>query len=210
MTNSARARLFQIYPKTSKTPSLINTLYNDSETIFSDWFSLERFLQGVEPAATHSFSHKHADACFNVEGRASGMHSLGRDCHFNLSFCKRFPLCMQAKVWRYLSTTFGEWATSSLLRAVRRQACTLFSPFTHTKFPLGTGAFAHMICFLAGNGTSNRLEAEGNVQIIWAGKHIGMGQAGMAVRGGGGCGIAWQGLIHVDALIAFVFFHFLS
>jgi hypothetical protein len=91
---------------------------------------------------------------------------------------------MQAKVWRYLSTTFGEWATSSLLRAVRRQACTLFSPFTHTKFPFGTGAFAHMICFLAGNGTSNRLEAEGNVQIIWAGKHIGMGQAGMAVRGG--------------------------
>jgi hypothetical protein len=30
---------------------------------------------------------------------------------------------------------------------------------------------------------SNRLEAEGNVQIIRAGKHIGMGQAGMAVRG---------------------------
>ena len=28
--------------------------------------------------------------------------------------------------------------------------------------------------------TSNRLEAEGNVQIIRAGKHIGMGQAGMA------------------------------
>lgn len=58
--------------------------------------------------------------------------------------------------------------------------------------------------------TSNRLEMEGNVQIIRAGKHIGMGQAGMAVRGGGGGGIAWQGLIHVDALIAFVFFHFLS
>ena len=28
----------------------------------------------------------------------------------------------------------------------------LFLDFTHTKFPFGTGAFAHMICFLAGNG----------------------------------------------------------
>ena len=58
-----------------------------------------------------------------------------------------------------------------------------FLDFTHTKFPFGSGAFAHMICFLAGNGTSNRLEAEGNVQIIRAGKHIGMGQAGMAKGG---------------------------
>jgi len=58
--------------------------------------------------------------------------------------------------------------------------------------------------------TSNRLEAEGNVQIIRAGKHIGMGQAGMAVRGVGECGIAWQGLIHVNALIAFVFLSFLE
>ena len=43
------------------------------------------------------------------------------------------------------------------------------------------GIFAHMICFSCWKWTSNRLEAEGNVQIIRAGKHIGMGQAGMAV-----------------------------
>jgi hypothetical protein len=72
------------------------------------------------------------------------MHSLGRDCHFNLSFffCKRFPLCMQAKVWRYLSTNFGKWATSSCFLAISRQACTLFFFISRIRnFRSGPGHF---------------------------------------------------------------------
>src|SRR5277367_5787233 len=34
------------------------------------------------------------------------IHSAGTVISI-FSFCKRFPLCMQAKVWRYLSTTLG-------------------------------------------------------------------------------------------------------
>jgi len=98
-----------------------------------------------------------------------------------------------------------------LLRAVGRQACTLsFLDLRIRNFPFGNRDICAYDMFSCWKWTSNRLEAEGNVQIIRAGKHIGMGQAGMAVRGVGECGIAWQGLIHVNALIAFVFLSFLE
>ena len=106
------------------------------------------------------------------------IHSAGTVISI-FSFCKRFPLCMQAKVRRYLSSTWG-MGHIFLLRAVRRQACTLFS-FPH-EFFVGVGAFAHLICFLAGNGRSNRLEAEGNVQSSGLGSILGIGQAGIAIR----------------------------
>ena len=92
---------------------------------------------------------------------------------------------MQAKVRRYLSTTFGEWVTSSCFVLLRRQACTLFFFFIYAYeiSVRGPGHFCAYDMFSCWKWTSNRLEAEGNVQIIRAGKHIGMGQAGMAVRG---------------------------
>jgi hypothetical protein len=117
---------------------------------------------------------------------------------------------MQAKVWRYLSTTFGEWATSSCFVLYEgRHALSLFLIYAY-EFPFGNRGICAYDMFSCWKWTSNRLEAEGNVQIIRAGKHIGMGQAGMAVRGVGRCGISWQGLIHVNALIAFVFLSFLE
>jgi hypothetical protein len=75
------------------------------------------------------------------------MHSLGRDCHFNLSFCKRFPLCMQAKVWRYLSTT---WEMGYIFFAscyTKAGMHSLFFIRANEIFVRDRGIFAHMICF---------------------------------------------------------------
>jgi hypothetical protein len=111
------------------------------------------------------------------------MHSLGRDCHFNLSFRKRFPLCMQAKVRRYLSTTWEMGYIFWLyLLAIRRQACTLF--FLHSRirnFRSGPGHFCAYDMFSCWKWTSNRLEAGKEMfnHLGWEAYWI--GQAGMAI-----------------------------
>lgn len=111
------------------------------------------------------------------------MHSLGRDCHFNLSFFARdSPFACKRKFGVICLLTFGNGLHLLASCYTKAGMHSLFLHFTHTKFFVrDRGIFAHMICFSCWKWTSNRLEAEGNVQIIRAGKHIGMGQAGMAV-----------------------------
>jgi len=97
---------------------------------FSPLVFFRALLQGVEPAATHSVSHKHADACFGVEESirdAFTWPGLSFQSFLFFFFCKRFPLCMQAKVRRYMSITLENGLHLLLLRAGQRQACTLFS-----------------------------------------------------------------------------------
>lgn len=128
------------------------------------------------------YSHKHAMHALALEECIRDAFTRPGLSFQSFFFCKRFPLCMQAKVWRYLSTDFGKWATSSCFLLYQGRHALSFSSFhAYEIFVRDRGIFAHMICFSCWKWTSNRLEAEGNVQIIRAGKHIGMGQAGMAV-----------------------------
>jgi len=166
----------------------------------------------VEPAATHSFLAQ-ARGCMLWRRREHQgcIHSAGTVISI-FFFLQEIPPLHASEISALSVYHFWGMGYIFLLRAVTKAGMhSLF--FLHLRirnFRSGPGHFCAYDMFSCWKWTSNRLEAEGNVQIIRAGKHIGMGQAGMAVRGVGGCGIAWQGLIHVDALIAFVFFHFLS
>jgi hypothetical protein len=134
--------------------------------------------------ATPSFSHKHADACFSVRGVHQGcIHSAGTVISIFLFFFARdSPFACKRKFGViYLLTLGNGLHLLAFLLYQGRHALSFSSFHAYEIFVRDRGIFAHMICFSCWKWTSNRLEAEGNVQIIRAGKHIGMGQAGMAV-----------------------------
>jgi hypothetical protein len=160
---------------------------------------------------TPSFSHKRADACFSVEESIRDAFTRP-GLSFQSIFLQEIPPLHASESLALSVYELWEIGYIFLLLAIPRQACTLFSSFTHTKFSFGTwGIFAHMICFSCWKWTSSRFEAGGNVQssglgsiLEWVRLAWPWGVAVGALHG--------QGLIHVNALIAFVFFllHFLS
>ena len=114
------------------------------------------------------------------------MHSLGRDCHFNLFLSARdSPFACKRKFGVICLPLLGNGLhlLASCCYEGRHALSFFFLHLRIRNFRSGPGHFCAYDMFSCWKWTSNRLEAEGNVQIIRAGKHIGMGQAGMAVRG---------------------------
>jgi hypothetical protein len=93
------------------------------------------------------------------------MHSLGRDCHFNLSFFARDSPFACKRKFGVICLPLGEWGYIFLLSAVRRRACTLFFfIYAYEISVRDRGICAYDMIFLLEMDECNRLEAEGNVQ----------------------------------------------
>ena len=83
---------------------------------FSPLVFFRALLQGVEPAATHSFSHKHADACFGVEESIRDAFTLAGTVISIFSFfffLQEIPPLHASESSALSVYHFGEWATSS-------------------------------------------------------------------------------------------------
>jgi len=130
--------------------------------------------------ATPSFSPKHADACFGVEESIRDALTRPGLSFQSFLFARDSPFACKRK-FGVICLLRGKWATSSCFLLYQGRHALSFFIHAYEIFIRDWGIFAHMICFFCWKWTNNRLEAEGNVQSSGAGKHIGMGQAGMAV-----------------------------
>ena len=140
----------------------------------------------MEPAATHSFLAQARGCMLWRRGEHQGcIHSAGTVISI-FFFLQEIPPLHASESSALSVYHFWGMGYIFLLRAVTKagmHSLFFFFIYAYEISVRDRGIFAHMIFFSCWKWTSNRLEAEGNVQIIRAGKHIGMGQAGMAVAG---------------------------
>ena len=135
--------------------------------------------------ATHSFSHKHADACFGVEGSIRNAFTRP-GLSFQSFFLQEIPPLHASESLALSVYYLGNGATSSCFLLYQGRHALSFLGFTHTKFPFGTGGIRAYDMFSCWKWTSNRLEAGGKCsnhpgwEAYWNGSGW-HGQGGVAV-----------------------------